>query len=286
LDPDERQHSNRRDRGEIGNDVGMPLETATSKRRLGGDRKVFRRRREILDTAARIFYEKGYNATSTKDIADAVGLLKGSLYYYIESKEDFLYEMIRDSHDGALATLERVRQFEGDVLQRLAYFVSQHIGYFVANLATTTVYFREFNVLSDERKRVIAAEGDAYLDFLRNLLLEGQREGVIAAELDVRLVSIGLVGMLNSMWLWYQPDGVRSTEEIAAEFVKVIVAGVASDGAIQAMGSVSNLRRYVAPRVVHTPGKRKKTVKVARSTMANKEVAARHAARPPKPGGG
>ncbi len=68
-------------------------------------RKVFRRRQEILDVAARMFYEKGYDATSTRDIAEAAGLLKGSLYYYVETKEDFLFEIIRQSHEGALATL-------------------------------------------------------------------------------------------------------------------------------------------------------------------------------------
>lgn len=225
----------------------MPFTQSINETAVTDSAKVFRRRAEILDAAARIFYEKGYQATSTKDIADAVGLLKGSLYYYIESKEDFLFEIIRDTHVGALATLKRVREFEGDVLQKVAYLVREHIGYFVANLAKTTIYFREFRVLSPERRLLIAAEGNAYLSFLRNLLLEGQREGMVAGELDVRLVSIGLVGMLNSMWLWYQPDGSRTTDEIATEFVKVIVAGIASDGAIENKGSAFELRRYVAP---------------------------------------
>ncbi len=96
--------------------------------------------------------------------------------------------------------------------------------------------------MSSERQAIIAAEGDAYLEFVRSLLVEGQRDGAIASEIDVRLVSIGLVGMLNSAWLWYQPGGARSTDEIANEFVKVIVAGVASNGAFDAAGSASNLR--------------------------------------------
>jgi AcrR family transcriptional regulator len=227
---------------------------ATTPRRTAaansGDSKVFRRRREILDAAAQIFYEKGYDATSTKDIADAAGLLKGSLYYYVETKEDFLFEIIKESHDGALAALERVRQFDGDVLQKFACLVREHLRYFVDNLVKTTVYFREFRVLSPERRAIIAAEGDAYLDFVRELLTQGQRDGAIAEELDVRLVSIGIVGMLNSAWLWYQPGGSRSTDEIASEFVKVIVAGVASDRAIVAAGSASGLRASIAPALV------------------------------------
>jgi len=221
-----------------------------TKRAPSGERKVFRRRQEILDVAARIFYEKGYDATSTRDIAEAAGLLKGSLYYYVETKEDFLFEIIRTSHEGALATLERVRLFEGDVLQKLACLVREHLAYFVQNLVTTSVYFREFRVLSPERRAIIAAEGDAYLEFVRSLLFAGQRDGVIAPEIDVRLVSIGLVGMLNSAWLWYQPGGARSTDEIADEFVKVIVAGVASNGAFDTAGSASKLRSAAVERPV------------------------------------
>jgi AcrR family transcriptional regulator len=231
----------------------------------GPGRKVFRRRQEILDVAARMFYEKGYDATSTRDIAEAAGLLKGSLYYYVETKEDFLFEIIRQSHDGALATLERVRTFEGDVLEKLACLVREHLAYFVDNLVNTTVYFREFRVLSAERRAVIAAEGDEYLKFVRELLLEGQRDGAIAAEIDVRLVSIGIVGMLNSAWLWYQPGGARSTAEIADEFVKVIVAGVASDGAFDAAGSASKLRASIGAgaQSATTTRRRPRTARVA-----------------------
>ena len=223
----------------------------------GGDAttepKVFRRRREILDAAARTFYESGYDATSTKDIADAAGLLKGSLYYYVETKEDFLFEIIKEAHEGALDVLERVRSFDGPLLEQLALLVREHLRYFVDNLVRTTVYFREFRALSADRQAIIAAEGDAYLEFVRELLIRGQREGAIAAEVDVRVISRGMVGMLNSAWLWYQPGGSRSSDEIASEFVKLIVAGVASDQAITAAGSAAELRAAIAGAATDPP---------------------------------
>lgn len=226
--------------------VAMIPVPATSEPNSRSDAKGVRRRREILAAAARIFFEKGYDATSTKDIADAAGLLKGSLYYYVETKEDFLFEIIKENYDGAIATLDRVRRFEGQALERLARLVGEHFRYFVDNIETTTVFFREFRVLSAERQAVIAAEGDEYLDFVRELLLQGQREGSVAPELDVRLISIGIVGMINSAWLWYQPGGSRSTDEIAAEFVKVIVSGIASDTALVEAGSAAQLRSSIA----------------------------------------
>lgn len=210
------------------------------------DAKGARRRREILDVAAVIFHEKGYDATSTKDIADAAGLLKGSLYYYVETKEDFLFEIIKENYEGAIATLDRVRRFEGTALERLARLIGEHFRYFVENLVTTTVFFREFRALSPERQAIIAAEGDEYLDYVRELLSEGQRDGSISAEVDIRVTSVGIVGMVNSAWLWYHPDGSRSSDEIAAEFVKVIISGIASDACIADFGSVSALRGQIA----------------------------------------
>jgi hypothetical protein len=120
--------------------------------------------------------------------------------------------------------------------------VREHLGYYLDNLVTTTVYFREFRLLSPERRTAIAAQGDEYLEYVQELLTEGQQEGLIALDLDVKLVSVGLVGMLNSVWLWYQPNGALRREEIADEFVKLIVAGVASDAASAAAGSPSALR--------------------------------------------
>jgi AcrR family transcriptional regulator len=59
------------------------------------------RRREIIEAAAEIFHRKGYSETSVQDIAEAVGILKGSLYYYIDSKEDLLFQMLLEVHEGA-----------------------------------------------------------------------------------------------------------------------------------------------------------------------------------------
>jgi AcrR family transcriptional regulator len=201
------------------------------------------RRREILDAAAQVFYDKGYEAASTRDIAESVGLLKGSLYYYIESKEDFLFEIIKENHDGALAALERVRETEGDALVRMAALIDTHVEYFTSNFITSVIYFRENRSLSPERQAVIRAEGDAYLDFVRDLIRQGQREGTIDPQVDVRAASLGIIGMLNSLALWYQREGRLSPHNIAKQFASLVVAGLASEQA--AAGGTEHLRSKV-----------------------------------------
>lgn len=201
-----------------------------------------RRRQEILDAAAQVFYEKGYEAASTRDIADHVGILKGSLYYYVKSKEDFLFEIIKTNHETALASLEEVRAMEGDALTKLAAVVRTHVEHFTAHFVESVVYFRDFRSLSPERQAVINAEGDAYLDLVRSIIRQGQKEGSIDARLDARSMGLGVVGTLNSIVHWYRPGGRDSPAKIASQLSAVIVTGVATEAALAERGGVDAFR--------------------------------------------
>src|SRR5438093_6121381 len=99
---------------------------ALAKEATAQSRPPRRRQNEVLQAAARVFHEKGYESTSIQDIAEAVGILKGSLYYYIRSKEDLLYEILQAVHEDALANIRRVDELEGDALQKLRAFVTAH----------------------------------------------------------------------------------------------------------------------------------------------------------------
>jgi len=81
-----------------------------SARRSGGERKPREERwAQLIEVATRVFFEKGYDAASLQDIADRLGMLKGSLYYYIQSKEDLLFEVISTVHIFAMTASRRVR---------------------------------------------------------------------------------------------------------------------------------------------------------------------------------
>ncbi|MGB3411789.1 MAG: TetR/AcrR family transcriptional regulator [Microthrixaceae bacterium] len=201
-----------------------------------------RRRQEILDAAAHVFFKKGYESASTRDIADEVGILKGSLYYYVESKEDFLFEIIKANHLTALAALEGVRSTDGDALTKLAAIVRTHVDHFTVNYEKSVVYFRDFRSLSAERQAIINSEGDAYLDLVRDVIRQGQRDRVVDVRIDPRSTSLGIVGTLNSMVHWYRPTGRDSPAKIAAEFAAVIVTGVASEEALAERGGLDAFR--------------------------------------------
>ena len=133
-------------------------ETETSNRRSRAPR---RRQTEIVEAAARVFHEKGYESTSIQDIAEAVGILKGSLYYYIRSKEDLLYEIILDVHEDALANIRQVDEGDGDALQKVRAFVTSHLVFNAENLTKMGVFFHDFRSLSGERRSANARRGVA-----------------------------------------------------------------------------------------------------------------------------
>ena len=128
----------------------------------------------IIEAAARMFDAKGYSATSTQDIANEVGLLKGSIYYYINSKEDLLFRIIEESHEGALRAIATVSDLRVGPLAKSYALVNTHVKVFHDDRVKHSVFFKEFRSLSDSRKEVIRGTGHAYSLFLRSILEEGQ----------------------------------------------------------------------------------------------------------------
>lgn len=186
-----------------------------------------RREQEILEAAAQVFHEKGYESTSIQHIADSVGILKGSLYYYITSKEDLLYEIIQGVHEEALRNLERTRAVEGNALQRLRAFAMYHFTFNAENRVKVAVFFQDFRSLTPERRQTIVEERDIYDNFVRDLIREGQDEGLICPEIDAKLAAISILGMLNWIYHWYRPGGSQTASEIAEAYADFVVAGLA-----------------------------------------------------------
>jgi TetR/AcrR family transcriptional regulator, cholesterol catabolism regulator len=187
-----------------------------------------RRHQEILEAAARVFHEKGYESTSIQDIADEVGILKGSLYYYIRSKEDLLYEIIRDIHEDAIANVSHIDSLGGTALEKIRAFVLAHMTFTAENLVKITVFFHDFRSLNEERQRAIIASRDLYERRLRALIDEGKREGSIRRDVDAKVAALAAMGAMNWTYQWYKPRGRKSIREIANGFADLIVNGLAA----------------------------------------------------------
>jgi len=184
-----------------------------------------KRREELLARAAKAFRDKGFEASTTQDIADSLGILRGSLYYYIESKDDLLFEIVEDFHRRTLRIWELARQTDGDTLVRLRAFITAYVVHVIDNPVEAAVFFRDFRSLSPARQRRLVKERDEYWNELRELVIQGQREEVICPDVDITVIQHGILGMVNFLSL-YAPTAKIGVEDLAAQYTDFILAGL------------------------------------------------------------
>src|SRR5256885_8483660 len=154
-----------------------------AQRRGGGERKPREERwSELIEVATDVFYAKGYDAASLQDIADRLGMLKGSLYYYIQSKEDLLFDVIKAVHEEGLANIESLAAGEGDPLERLRDGLIGHIEHECRNLTKTAVFLHELQALSPRRQAEVIGDEHAYRPVFVGLIEAGQQDRAIPAE--------------------------------------------------------------------------------------------------------
>jgi TetR/AcrR family transcriptional regulator, cholesterol catabolism regulator len=186
----------------------------------------FRRREEVLRAAARLFFDRGYAATSTADIARALGLQRGSVYYYLSTKEDLLYELVRDRYASGTALLERLRNDPRDAPTKLRRLIEEHVVEIAENLVPSALALNESRSLSADRRRAIAAEEAAYQDGVAALIAAGQSDGTIRDDVDPRLVTMAVLGTINWMHRWYDEGRGGSARTIARQFATVFTHGL------------------------------------------------------------
>jgi AcrR family transcriptional regulator len=189
-----------------------------------------RREQQIVDAAAEVFFRKGYAAANVEDVADIVGMLKGSLYYYFDSKEDLLYRIIKSIHRTAGQTLAQCDTVEGSPLERLDYFVRLHVRQLTINLAYTRVFYTEFAHLSGDRYAEIVAERRTYEAYLHRLIVAGQEERQFCRTRDAHLSTMAILTLLNSVHLWFRPTGPTTVVALSDEYAVFTIAALRCDG--------------------------------------------------------
>ncbi|WP_162322198.1 TetR/AcrR family transcriptional regulator [Nesterenkonia haasae] len=185
-----------------------------------------KRRDEVLATATRLFHEKGYDATSIQDISDELGLLKGSLYYYISTKEDLLFEIIQSYHEETRAYFDDIVQSTLPVVDKLRTFIETETAHTAHHLAKSSLFAREWRSLTAEHREVIVAERDRHDAFVRECIIAGQESGEFRSSLDPRLAAFGILGMVTSVYRWYREDGPSSAEEVGQAFAEMLISGL------------------------------------------------------------
>lgn len=179
----------------------------------------------ILEAAARQFYEKGYHATTIEDIAGEVGMLKGSIYYYIESKEELLYEIFLDVIEHGQAGVEKALEGITDPAGQLDRGLEQHIEAIIRNQARVGLFLHEFNVLSKRRKQHVQEARKKYQKIFVEIIARGQKSGAFM-EGDPDLFVNAVLGMCNWICRWYRGENSPPLETVKKTYVGIIKSGI------------------------------------------------------------
>jgi len=198
--------------------------TAQGARGGNGRSKGPRRRdQEVLDAAAKIFHSRGYADASVQDIADELGILKGSLYHYIDSKEELLFRIFDESHRQAWVIVEEVSQIDGPPLERLRAYIERYLAWYLENLERVSLYFTEWRHLTGERRDTVIEQRHGYETFLRNLIKEAQKAGDVSSDLNLTHAMSYIYGGIQNAPVWYRREGPDSPTQIAASYADMTI---------------------------------------------------------------
>jgi len=187
-------------------------------------------RQDILDIAAKLFSQRGYNGTPLRDIADAVNMKAGSLYYHFDSKEQMVLEVftlgIESIHN---TVLERVKVLAKNSPTR-SILVAAATGHLEALLEKgdySSTSIRNFGQMPEPIKSKVMVIRDKYESLWRDWLSEGLRNGEIKEGIDLSIFRLTVLGALNRTLEWYRP-GKHSVEQIAEMQIGFFWDGIAN----------------------------------------------------------
>lgn len=183
----------------------------------------------VLEAAAAVFHEKGYQAARIEDIAARVGILKGSLYYYIESKEDLLYSLTVDGHTKGLAAIDEDDDSRSaDPPARLKAFITR----WMTMIPTTGEYAqlteRDVRMLSDERRATVMEMRNRMHRYVRLIVEQGIADGHFDSDINPGVATNSIFELLNSTVRWFRPTGQLSYEDLADFYETFVLRGLRS----------------------------------------------------------
>ena len=186
-------------------------------------------RQEILRTAARLFQQRGYDATSMNDVAAALKLSKGGLYHHFQSKDEILYEIMNHAME---ITQERVLnpvRSIADPEERLRALIRLHIEVVLSPRdREITVMLHENHPLPPALRKRINIRKKDYIHFLESLMSEVQEKAKnqTRGRVSPRAAAFALLGMINWIYQWYKPEGELQAQNLIPQFTDLIFGGI------------------------------------------------------------
>lgn len=191
---------------------------------------------DVVEAAAVVFRQRGYHATRLEDIAEELGMQKGSLYNYIDSKEELLLAVVTLPAAQLLESLSALTDADLPASEKIRLVARSHARVVEDYLPYVAVYVQE--IAGQDHSPEWRERDRAYVRQLSAIIDEGRQSGLFDPATVPTISAMALIGALNWMTRWYEPDGALSAEEIADRIASMFLAGMLARG-----GSASSAAR-------------------------------------------
>jgi TetR/AcrR family transcriptional regulator, cholesterol catabolism regulator len=193
-------------------------------------------KQEILRTAARLFQQRGYDATSMNDVAAALKLSKGGLYHHFQSKDEILFEIMNHAMEITQDRVLNPVRGIADPEERLRVLIRLHIEVVLSPRdREITVMLHENHPLPPSLRKRINTRKKEYIHFVEKLIAEVQEKAQkrrengtygMKGKVSPRAAAFALLGMINWIYQWYKPEGDLQAQNLIPQFTDLIFGGI------------------------------------------------------------
>lgn len=189
--------------------------------------EVKSRRDQLLQIAGELFARKGFRNTTVRDIADAAGILSGSLYHHFDSKETMVHELLDNFQTALFADYDAIQASDLGPRAKLEAIIKRSFEAIDHNHSEVAIFQSEAAHLGElEGFNYLVERNVRFRELWTGLLREGIEAGELRADLDIELVYRFL---RDTVWVavrWYRPDGPLSGDEVAAQYLAILLDGI------------------------------------------------------------
>jgi TetR/AcrR family transcriptional regulator, cholesterol catabolism regulator len=182
-------------------------------------------RSRLLALAATYFRRKGFEATTTRELATALGLKKASLYHYITDKPDLLADVCEAALSHIHASVEAALAAARHPWERVERMIQTHVTTMLADRDMHATMLIELRALTGDRRDHIVQLRDNYEALFRRVISDAQAEGLLRQDIPAHDLTLALLNLLNWTIFWYDPAGPLTPEQLADEFRRIFLFG-------------------------------------------------------------
>ena len=188
------------------------------------------RMNHIFTAATRLFSERGYRGASLQELAQEVGIKKASLYHYVATKEELLYQIFLHVGERIQTQFLKIRRDYPHPLERIERFISCYLSFVVTDKPAFQIFLTEKKELTPHHREKVDTICDLLNSLMREAIVQARDQGLIPKDVKEDLATLFIFGACNWAVGWYSPQGKNSIEEIAGYYASLFIGGLKGGG--------------------------------------------------------